>query len=97
MEESLVQVLKWLFSRSDPMLTGCLLILGYWIWNTNKKIDRHTDAKNKTPHTACEFQGIDIEAASVRAEVVAEQVAEMRKENREDHQEIFAILRGQVE
>ncbi len=97
MEQTLVDVLKWLFGRSDPVLVGCLLVLGYWQWNTSKKVAKHTDPKNKAPHTACEFQGLDITAAAKRAEAVAEQVSEMRKENREDHQELFAILRGQVE
>lgn len=98
MEQTLVDVLKWLFSRSDPMLAGCILVLGYWIWNTNVKIDKHMDSKNREPHAFCEFQGIEIEATAKRSEEAAAQLGaqmeKIRTENREDHQQIFNLLRG---
>ena len=99
MEQTLVDVLKWMFSRSDPMLAGCILVLGYWIWKTNVKLDEHMDSKNREPHAYCELQGIEIEATATRsresAAALAAQMEKIHSENRQDHQQIFNLLRGE--
>lgn len=86
MEEALIDVLKW-FSRSDPLLAGCILALGSWIRTTNKKIDTHVDLKNSDPHPTCVLQ-----RNSMRQ--LCSEIESIRQENREDHKELFEILRG---
>lgn len=87
MEQALVDVLQWLFTRSDPMLAACVLALCYWISKTNSKIDKHLDPKNEDPHPSCVMQ--QREFASLKG-----QVESWRAENREDHGKIFDLMRG---
>ena len=87
MEQVLVDVLKWLFSRSDPMLVFCFLLLAYWVRKTNKKIDAHLDPNNRHPHVSCEWGEKSYRLLTVQLE-------KQHTENRQDHQEIFGILRG---
>lgn len=87
MEQAFFDLLRTLFSRSDPMLAACILALGYWIRSTNKKLDRHMDSHNREPHAFCALQGKSIDSVSA-------QVSQWRTENREDHQQIFDLLRG---
>lgn len=86
MEHAMVEFLKFMFSRTDPTLVFCLLLIVYWLQKTNKKIDKHIDKDNPSPHPVCELQ-----RQAFRQ--VAENIDQYRKENREDHQEIFRILR----
>ncbi|NLT67268.1 MAG: hypothetical protein GXX84_11760 [Acidobacteria bacterium] len=98
MEETLIDVLKWTFAKSDPMLAACILILAYLIYLVNRRqnrlygavsrrIDEHLSPHNRYPHVRCEWGENSYQELS-------KQLALQRQENREDHQEIFALLRG---
>lgn len=87
LESFVIEVLKWLLAKSDPMMISCFLILAIWQWRTAKLIAKHVDPKNHYPHPECEW-------GEKSYETLCEGLKEQRRENREDHQEIFSMLRG---
>jgi hypothetical protein len=54
--ELIVELVKLLWAKSDPMLIVCILILGRWQYTTAKKLDSHLNpdpAGNPYPHPQC--------------------------------------------
>ncbi len=45
MEQFIVEVLKWILAKSDPMLIGCFLLLAVWQYRTSKLVAKHLDQK----------------------------------------------------
>lgn len=86
MEQAIVDLIKFSFSRTDPMLVACLIAIVYWLRLTNRKIDRHIDQDNPAPHALCNLRAQSFQQ-------VAENIEKYRKENREDHSQLFDLLR----
>lgn len=97
MEDAALRLLELLWTRSDPLLVFCIILLGYWIHKsnkasksallaTNRRLEAHLDPKNRNPHPACEW-------AERNFNLLRESLTQQRTENREDHQEIFRLLR----
>jgi hypothetical protein len=87
MEQIIVEVLKALFARTDPVLVAVLLVLAVMQYRTNKKVDGHLDPKNRHPHPECEWGEKSYNA-------LAEALQQQHDENRQDHQTIFDLLRN---
>ena len=86
-EQVLVEILKGMFSKTDPVLVGVLMILAVLWYRTNRKLDMHLDPKNKYPHPSCEL--------GERSYTALEKfIKEQHDENRQDHQIIFNLLLG---
>jgi len=87
MESVLLEVLKLVFSRTDPVLVAVLIILAILWYRTDKKINDHLSPKNRFPHPECEWGEKTYEALS-------DALQKQHDENRQDHQIIFQLCRG---
>lgn len=86
--ELIVELVKILWQKSDPMLIVCILILGYWQRQTSKKLDAHLDAdanSNPYPHPQCK-------AHEDCYEELKAQLTEQHAETREDIQGLTARI-----
>jgi hypothetical protein len=87
MEQFVVETLKWVLAKSDPMLIGCFLLLAVWQYRTSKLVARHLDPKNKYPHPECEW-------SEKSYDLLYRQLERQHAENRSDHSEIRALISG---
>jgi hypothetical protein len=87
MESVLMEIIKTVFSRTDPVLVAVLIVLAILWYRTDKKINDHLSPKNKYPHPECQWGEKSYKALEVALD-------SQHKENREDHQIIFNLLRG---
>jgi hypothetical protein len=87
MEQIIVEILKGIFSRTDPVLVAVLIVLAVLWYRTDKKINDHISPKNRYPHPECEWGERSYKA-------LANALQDQHNENREDHQIIFNLLRG---
>jgi hypothetical protein len=72
--ELLFELAKMLWAKSDPLLLVCLLILGYWIHKTDRKLEAHINPNpkdNPSPHPQCS-----------QHEICFDNVLEQLKQNR---------------
>ncbi len=85
MEATIVEIAKWFFSRSDPMLCLAFLCLAYWQYKTSVLLNRHIDPDNENPHTSCKLHEQLVTA-------LGEQLEKQHQENREDFQNLTKTL-----
>ena len=109
MEEVAVDVLKWLLSRTDPILGGAMIVMGLWGWRMQKRMNWHLDPQLQNPHVSCcspHQASIDDLAEQVDAnrqegasalDTMRREILALieiqRQENRDDHKEIFRLIR----
>jgi hypothetical protein len=88
MESTILEVFKFLFARTDPVLVAVLMVLAVMQYRINTKVNGHLDPKNKYPHPDCLWGEKSYERLCAALE-------NQHKENREDHELIFQLLRGE--
>jgi len=88
-ENTIIEFVKWFLAKSDPLLAACILLLGYWNYKINQKIDEHIDAKNKHPHPCCEWGEKSYQA-------LKDSLDQQHEENRNDHREILNMVIGEI-
>jgi len=87
MESIIADILKTIFSRTDPVLVAVLIVLAVLWYRTDKKINDHLNPKNPYPHPECQWGEKSYKA-------LGESLKQQHSDNREDHQILFNILRG---
>ena len=92
MESMIVEVLKFLFQRTDPILGSCLIAILIMLYKVNKKVDGHLDIKNKEPHPQCLIHGGKFEELRedmrMQHTETREAIETSRERTREDLQEL---------
>lgn len=89
----IVDILKWLLQRSDPMLVACVLLLAYWQRQVSRKLADHLDPDNNNPHGACDRSKMSYDNLSEKLEDINIQSCRKLQAIHDETREEFQLVR----